>query len=109
MGHLLARKPESQVMNDERLLHLHPDDNVLVLTCRINAGENFLVDGQSCRADRSLNIGHKIARRDIRAGEKVLKYGASIGSATLDIRRGDHVHLHNLKSDYLPTHTFNEG
>ena len=45
----------------------------------------------------------------IRAGEKVLKYGAVIGTATSDIGRGEHVHTHNLESDYLPTYTHEAG
>ncbi|HRJ73596.1 MAG TPA: SAF domain-containing protein [Terrimicrobiaceae bacterium] len=47
--------------------------------------------------------------RDIRTGEKILKYGVPIGSATCDIAFGEHVHLHNMKSDYLPTYTLETG
>ena len=32
-----------------------------------------------------------------------------IGSATRDIEPGEHVHLHNMKSDYLPTYTLEDG
>ena len=39
----------------------------------------------------------------------VLKYGAVIGTATSDIGRGEHVHTHNLESDYLPTYTHEAG
>lgn len=53
--------------------------------------------------------GHKIALQPIAAGQKVLKYGAPIGSATRPIEPGEHVHTHNLKSDYLPTYTLEEG
>jgi hypothetical protein len=38
-------------------------------------------------------------------GEVVLKYGAPIGSMTEAAAVGAHVHLHNLKSDYIPTYT----
>ena len=34
-----------------------------------------------------------------------MKYGVSIGSALQGIHPGEHVHLHNMKSDYLPPHT----
>jgi (2R)-sulfolactate sulfo-lyase subunit alpha len=34
-----------------------------------------------------------------------VKYGMSIGSSTLEIQPGDWVHLHNMKSDYIPSHT----
>ena len=40
--------------------------------------------------------GHKYALRDIRAGEKVIKYGMPIGKASADIKKGEHVHTHNL-------------
>ena len=37
-------------------------------------------------------------------GEKISKYGAPIGSMTLATPKGGHVHLHNMKSDYIATH-----
>ncbi len=42
--------------------------------------------------------GHKIAVRDIAKGEHIMKYGESIGEAEVDIRRGDYVHVHNMKA-----------
>lgn len=42
-------------------------------------------------------LGHKLALRDISAGDPVVKYGVVIGLATQDIRTGQHVHVHNLK------------
>lgn len=46
----------------------------------------------------SLKDFHKYARRDITAGEKVIKYGFPIGIATADIKKGEPVHSHNLKT-----------
>jgi len=43
--------------------------------------------------------GHKVALRDIRVNEAVIKYGVRIGHATRPITRGAWVHLHNLESD----------
>ena len=43
-----------------------------------------------------LQSGHKYARRDIRRGEQVIKYGFPIGTAVCDIPAGEHVHTHNL-------------
>lgn len=71
----------------------------------IGEGEDILIDGKMVTASASLSLGHKLARLAISPGEKVLKYGAPIGSATAQIRPGDHVHLHNLKSDYTATHS----
>ena len=57
-------------------MKIHPDDNVEV----------------------SVQTGHKRAIKDIAKGEAVIKYGYSIGNATEDIKAGDHVHSHNLKT-----------
>ncbi len=87
-------------MERRDLLRLHEDDNVLVLLRSARAGEQLWIDGEALGCPADLGIGHKLAARDIRAGEKIVKYGAPIGSATMPIARGDHVHLHNMKSDY---------
>ena len=89
--------------DDARLLRLHPADNVLTVIAPLAAGERLVVGGEAIENTRALSIGDKIASRPIAAGEKIVKYGAPIGSTTRDIARGEHVHTHNLKSDYLPT------
>jgi (2R)-sulfolactate sulfo-lyase subunit alpha len=43
-------------------------------------------------------LGHKIALRDFKVGDTVTKYGQDIGKVVADIRKGDHVHVHNLKT-----------
>ncbi len=42
---------------------------------------------------------HKYALRDIKCGENIIKYGQPIGHATEDIKAGDHVHTHNVKTN----------
>jgi altronate dehydratase small subunit len=42
--------------------------------------------------------GHKIAIRPIEKGDKIIKYGLTIGLATKDILVGEHVHIHNVES-----------
>ena len=46
-----------------------------------------------------LDNGHKYAVRKIAKGENVIKYGSPIGHATVDIKKGEHVHTHNLKTN----------
>jgi altronate hydrolase len=48
--------------------------------------------------NESIPTGHKIALCDIKKGEFVIKYGQIIGRATEDIKKGEWVHSHNLKS-----------
>lgn len=42
--------------------------------------------------------GHKIAVRDIKKGEHIMKYGESIGAANKDIAKGEYVHVHNMEA-----------
>ena len=92
-----------QETTDPRLLRLHPADNVLTVSKTLEAGETIRVGGETATVPSRLALGQKVAARAIGAGEKILKYGAPIGSATRAIRAGENVHTHNVKSDYLPT------
>ena len=87
------------------LLLLHPDDNILVARRDIAAGERVELDGETFISPKAVELGHKLARRDISADARVLKYGAPIGSMKSAVTRGEHVHMHNLKSDYIPSTT----
>lgn len=88
-----------------KLVLLHPDDNVVVLAAPVQAGEALAIDGRTVTASADVEVGHKLARRDLAIGDKVLKYGAPIGSMTAAATPGEHVHLHNMKSDYIASHT----
>lgn len=88
---------------------LSPGDNVVVLARSIPAGATVRIDDQEFLIRDALGLGHKLAARAIGAGEKIIKYGAPIGSATRAIEPGEHVHLHNIQSDYLPTFTLEQG
>jgi altronate dehydratase small subunit len=49
--------------------------------------------------DGLIPFGHKVAVAPMAAGAPVVKYGEVIGFATTDIRPGQHVHVHNVRSD----------
>ena len=87
------------------LLRISENDNVYVLLQSLAAGTRLQLGEKIVVTEVSLGLGHKIAARNIVSGEKIVKYGAPIGSATRDIRMGEHVHVHNIKSDYIPTYT----
>ena len=91
-------------MKTKALVHAQPDF-VAVVTDDIASNEEFVavyMDTESknltLRSKEPVNLGHKIALRDIHKGEKVIEYGEVIGAATKDISVGQHVHTHNLKS-----------
>jgi hypothetical protein len=91
-----------------KLLRIHRDDNVLIVVAPVRAGDRDLVDGHEVVFAQNIAIGHKVAARDIKAGEKVYKCGVPIGSAKERIPAGAHIHLHNLKSDYIVTYTLDK-
>jgi altronate dehydratase small subunit len=77
-------------------------DNVATALTPVNAGTASLRGARSgtIDANEEIKIGHKIALHPIPVGAQIIKYGISIGSATRDIRRGDWVHLHVMRSNY---------
>ena len=91
-----------------QLLLLNDDDNVLIALGTVHPGSGTTANGEGVEVKQQVTLGHKIARRPIALGEKIIKYGVSIGSATEQIEIGDHVHTHNMKSDYTPTHYLDE-
>ena len=94
---------------DARLLILRDEDNVCVACTVIEAGTSLTIEAQTVTLTDTVYVGHKVARRPIKALEKILKYGAPIGSATQDIAAGEAVHTHNLKSDYIASYTLDDA
>ena len=43
-------------------------------------------------------LGHKIALQDLKEGDTILKYGHDIGKVVKPIKKGEHVHVHNVKT-----------
>jgi hypothetical protein len=95
--------------SDPRLLLLDDQDDILVAIARIRRGEPITVEGQTVLADADIALGHKIARRALQLGAQVHKYGVSIGSVSQPIELGQHVHVHNLASNYTATHTLDDA
>lgn len=81
---------------------IEPQDNVAVAIEGIAAGDTvtYAVQGEevTLTAKEDITIYHKIATRDIAAGEAVVKYGEHIGVATAFIPKGGHVHVQNVDS-----------
>jgi len=84
-----------------RCFQIQPLDNVATLMDDAAPG---LVQVLGATRDEitaldKIDRGHKIALRDVAAGEAIMKFGVRIGHATKPIARGAWVHLHNLASD----------
>lgn len=86
------------------LLCLNSKDNIGI-TCRdIHAQEILYWNKQKLTLLDAVGIGHKVSLVCIKSGQKIVKYGVAIGSATVDIPKGSLVHTHNVQSDYIPSH-----
>jgi len=73
-------------------------DNVATALEAIDAGRTIQAGASTVTAAEAIPRGHKIALRDIRAGDRVVKYGSAIGTASSNIAAGAHVHTHNVAS-----------
>jgi len=79
-------------------------DNVGVATVDVKSGETaqgLYMDNQEkieMNALQDIPLGHKIALADIQVDASVIKYGADIGRVVAEIKTGEHVHTHNLKT-----------
>ena len=86
------------------LVHDKKDTVGVVVVEGLKAGTDMLcvvtADNSSFHltAKMDVPIGHKIALTDIREGDTVWKYGHDIGRAVANIKQGEHVHVHNLKT-----------
>ena len=80
------------------------NDNVVTVVADCGAGEEIIVKfhgrESTYKCNDNILFGHKMAIANMKKGEKVVKYGEAIGSATRDIHKGDWVHTHNVVDEY---------
>jgi altronate hydrolase len=86
----------------QNFLKINENDNVVVALNTIPAGETISVEtadgAKSVTALEEIPAGHKMAISDIPAGGEVIKYGYRIGNAKEDIKTGNWIHVHNVKT-----------
>jgi len=88
-----------------KLFRVNCRDNVIVALSALLKGEELSVEDRG----RPVKIillddipkGHKVALSDIPVFSKIVKGGIMIGESTQHITRGEHIHVHNIKSQYL--------
>jgi (2R)-sulfolactate sulfo-lyase subunit alpha len=86
------------------LVHDKKDTVGVVVVEGLKAGTDMMAvvtaDNSSfnMKSKMDVPIGHKVALIDIKKGDTVIKYGQDIGKAVADIAKGEHVHVHNLKT-----------
>ncbi|MBM4076610.1 MAG: altronate dehydratase, partial [Planctomycetes bacterium] len=87
-------------------VRLNLEDNVAVAARNVSAGTSFSFDaGAEFTAGEAIDMGHKVALKDLATGEPIKKFGQTIGYASMPISKGQWIHTHNvaagdLKLDY---------
>lgn len=85
------------------LLH-EPQDDVGVAVEDLKKGSTVgavTLEGKAAGTVKLISnvpLGHKVALRDIAKDKPLIKYGRPVGKAVADIKRGAHVHTHNVKT-----------
>lgn len=78
-----------------KLFKINDKDNVAVALEELKKGE--IIDNIKLLDD--ISFGHKVLLNDLKSGENIIKYGNPIGHLTIDCKKGEHIHEHNLKTN----------
>lgn len=79
-------------------IKIHEDDNVAVALDTIAQGVTLDVAGTTVTTQMEIPAGHKFALKELTNGTPVIKYGFSIGNTIADVKAGEWIHTHNLKT-----------
>lgn len=81
---------------------MKPEDNCATSLTDIPKDEVIQINGnKTIKINHDIPMGHKFALKSINKGDLIKKYGQIIGVAIEDIKVGDWIHTHNIKSHYL--------
>lgn len=81
---------------------MKPEDNCATSLTDIPKDEVIQINGKkTIKINHDIPMGHKFALKNINKGDLIKKYGQIIGVAIEDIKVGDWIHTHNIKSHYL--------
>ena len=81
------------------VLRVNKSDNVGVALEDLIPHERVEIEGSFITIRENIARGHKISLKNIFQGKDVIKSGYQIGHATGFIEAGEHVHVHNLKTN----------
>ena len=92
------------------IIKINENDNVVVALKDLKAGDAIEIEDKVITIKDNVVRGHKIAIEDIKANEKIVKYGFPIGHAISDIEKGKWIHTHNAKTnlDGINDYSFNQ-
>ena len=82
-----------------KCIKIHNTDSVAVAVEPLKSGDTVTVKNEIVTLLNDIPPGHKFALKDIKKGDNIIKYAYPIGHAKLDIKKGEHIHTHNTKSN----------
>ncbi len=88
-------------MGTSSVICLSEGDNVGVVTADVRPGTDLRAGHRSLPVKDPIPFGHKIALAPMAKDDKIIKFGVPIGRAKTAIEAGEHVHVHNIESDYI--------
>ena len=86
------------------IIHDEKDNVAVVVIDKTSKNQDcvaWVMENNNTIKIKSINeipLGHKIALQDFKPGDTILKYGHDIGKVVASIKKGDHVHVHNVKT-----------
>lgn len=80
-----------------RILKIHPDDNIAVALQSLPQGTSLEVDGSALRLIEPIAQKHKFSLTDLHVGDDILMYGVLVGKAIKDIPRGGLISTSNIR------------
>ncbi len=87
-------------------IKINPIDNVIIALKDFSEGDTISIDQMDLKLVNDIPKGHKIALAAINENENIIKYGAPIGHAIKPIQAGEHIHVHNIKTNLAGTMTY---
>lgn len=85
--------------DNKNLIIISEKDSVAVALTDLSAGSTHTVNDVEITLIDDIPFGHKVALHDIEENHNILKYGQPIGHAICPIKKGQHIHTHNLKTN----------
>ena len=90
--------------NTDIIIHNEKDNVGVVVIEKVKLNQNcncwIMENDKSANIESKgeIPLGHKIAMIDLKEGDTILKYGHDIGKVVKNINKGEHVHVHNVKT-----------
>lgn len=86
----------------QRVLKVHPDDNVLVALQDLREGETVDYKGEAYVVLETIHAKHKFFTEDLIEGDSVIMYGTLVGKVQHDVKVGTRMNVDNVKHAAAP-------